>query len=252
MTDQIDHRYLGALRFVDRVTGGAVSGMISLDAPGVSVFRNRSGLYVIAAAPRFEKYVAAFDNPKPPANSPRPITFTCSDPSGRYLPRMITVQLPRDPDPTKRDNPASLFQPVTVKLYPSPRAEVGVNWSLIRVSLTRTTNKRPIRGALLRVVRDSDQAVLGSGFTDDDGEALVAIAGIPVTDFAVGGPGGAATGPVVVTQVPATLEMSVNPAAGWPCNCEEVEQQHPGFVKATEPVTLRTGKSERVAVSITV
>jgi len=252
VVDLIDHRYLGAIRFVDRVAGGAVSGMMGLSAPGVAVFRNRSGLYVIAEAPRFEKYVVAFDKPKAPAGSPRSVMFRCSDPSGRYLPRTFPVLLPRDPDPANRASADSLFQPVRVKLYPSARADLAVNWSIIRASLARKANRRPIAGALLRVVRVSDHIVLGSGFSDEDGEAVVAIAGIPVTDFAGGDPTGMATGPVVVSEVQATLEISVNPSAGWPCNCEEVEAQHAGFVRTTEPLTLRTGRTERVTVSITV
>ena len=79
----------------------------------------------------------------------------------------------------------------------------------------------------------------------------MAIAGIPVTDFAAGDPSAPASGPVVVSEVAAALEVSCNPALSWPLDCEAAEAQHNGHVRATLPLMLRTGRAETIPVSIT-
>lgn len=251
MTELVDHRYLGAISFLDRITGTLVTAPLQLAARGVTLRRNRSALYVITAAPDFDRYVASFNDPTPPVGGQRSCIFSCSDPAGNYLPRSFTILLPRDPASANVANSDSLFRPVEVPLYPTAKAMLGVNWSAVRVAVTRQGSLTPVRGALLRVVRTSDSVLLGSSFSDERGEALVAIAGIPVTDFAAGDPSGPATGPVVVSEVAATLEVSCNPASSWPLDCEAAEAQHSGFVKATLPLQLRTGRTETIPVSIT-
>jgi hypothetical protein len=251
MNERIEHRYLGAIRFLDRTTGAIVSSPMELYAAGVSLFRNRSSLHLISAAPRFDNYVNAFNDPPEPEDAPIRIPIRCADPAGRYLPRIFTLALPRNPDPAHRAEDDSLFRPVEVRLYPSPNGRIGANWSIIRASVSRQGGGVPIAGALLQVVRESDGALLGSGFSDERGEALVAVAGVPVTDFAAGDPGGEATGPVVVSEVQVRVEISHDPAAGWPADCEAVELQHAAFIKATKRLNLRTGRMETITVAIT-
>ena len=45
--EHVEWRVLGALRFVDATTGVPIERGLRVDAPGATLVRNRSGLYVI-------------------------------------------------------------------------------------------------------------------------------------------------------------------------------------------------------------
>ena len=255
MTERIDRRVLGAIRLRSRATGEPVVDRMMLSGEDARFVRNRSHLYVITSAPGLEAHEQAFSQPPTePALGSVEVTVTISDPAGRYLPRTLIMNLPRDPDPEHRDDENSLFRPVEANLYPSATAPIDVNWSTVRASVMWASDATPVAGALLRVVRTVDEAVLASGLSDPQGEALVIIPGIPITNFATEEDEEdeeSGMGPVVVSEVPARLEVSYNPGADWPLDMDAAEAAHTDFLRATQALTLRTGRMERVTIQLT-
>ncbi|HWK89765.1 MAG TPA: hypothetical protein VNP72_07210 [Longimicrobium sp.] len=217
--DLLDRRVLGAVRFLDAVTGDTIDGPLRVSAPGVRWARNRRGWWVVVSAPGLEAHTAVF--PTPPAQPPLgsiAVPLTVEDAGGRYLPRRFTLALPRDPNPRTPDKPTSLFRPADVVMYASPSGPVAAGWAVVRVSVSKAGV--PAAGALLRVVRKVEQPadappvplqILGWGMADQRGEALVAVAGIPVTTWDEGG-----DGQVLATEVDARVQVFWDPAQAWP------------------------------------
>jgi hypothetical protein len=199
--DLLDRRALGAVRFLDAVTGVEVSAPIRVRAEGVRWVRNRSGWWIAASAPGLEAHASAFlAPPKQPAVGSVRVELVVEDPSGKYLARRAAMELPRDPDPKKAEQPGSLFLPQDVVLFRAPAAAVSAGWATVRASVAK--GGKPLPGALLRLVRKgAGGKELGRGMTDERGEALVAAAGIPATTFDEG------EGGVLATEVGAKLEV---------------------------------------------
>ena len=102
MTEHMDRRVLGALRFIDSTTGLPVSANLKVNASGLKFVRNLSGHYVIAGASGLEEHEGAFEKPPAsPAPGSLPFEISVADPSREYLSRRHTIRLPRDPDPQK-------------------------------------------------------------------------------------------------------------------------------------------------------
>jgi hypothetical protein len=215
---------LGAVRFLDAVTGLRILDPLVVSAPGVRWLRNRLGYYVIADAPGLARATESFG--EQPADVPVgsvPIALTVRDPGGRYLPRRGTLRLPRDPDPSRADEPESLFRPVDVRLFPAPAAGTAPGWALIRATVFAGQTDRGLPGALVRVLRQRDGRHLASGLSDRRGEALVAVPGIPVTTWEEG------EGPVLATQVEVTLKAHFDPNAADPPDPDDLEARHLGL-----------------------
>jgi hypothetical protein len=208
----LDRRALGAVRFVDAVTGLAVDAPVRVRAEGVRWIRNPRGWWVVASSPGLEAHAAAFAAPpaQPPVGSVR-VELVVEDPSGKYLARRAALALPRDPnpDPAKAKAPGSLFLPQDVPLFRAPAAAVAIGWATVRASVAK--GGTPLSGALLRLVRKGGGGKeLGRGMTDARGEALVAAAGIPATTFEEG------QGGVLATEVEARLEVRWKDAGSPP------------------------------------
>lgn len=241
ITESIERRMLGALRFVDAVTGQRLDDGLAVSSDVAEFRRNRPGDYAIFAAVGLESHADEFDVPPVPVVPPDPqdtaialgsvpVTLTVRDHARRYLARQVTVLLPRDADPLNATNPDSLFSPILVPLYPSPDGPTWPGWAVIRA----TTN---LANALLRVVRVSDDALLGSGMTDERGEALVGVAGIPITTFS----GGA--GPVLATTVDVEIQVIADPAAVGAPDPDDLELRHVALLVRTSPqLELASGK----------
>lgn len=271
MLERIEQRVLGALRLTDRVTGVPLTRPMRLSADNAALVRNASGCYVVTAARGLELHTAAFlQPPATPALGSIACTFTIHDPQQRYLPRIITLRLPRDPDPAHAENADSLFRPLDVAMYPAATAPIFQNWSTIRAAVTQGPDPRtapPLRGALLLVIDEADGTRLASGISDERGEALVIVPGVPVTKFADegdgdggggGGGGGGGHGhgggdepPVVVNTLPVRLEISLGPGAVWPVNPDVLEANHEANRRLSMPLTLSTGRMERVIINLT-
>ena len=239
--EHVDRRVLGAVRFVDGATGVTVQDALVVTAPAVRWIRNRLGWYVIADAPGLAAHTDAFLAPPPaPPLETVVVTMTVRDPSGRYLARRHTLRLPRDPDPAHADASGSLFRPIDVALFSTPATRPPVGWAVVRASVTVAGTGAPIAGALVRVVRTSDARHLASGLTDDRGEAIVPVPGIPITTSDDG------PGPVVATEIEVTLEAIVDPAASDVPDPDDLEARRAALVVTTASAMLA---SRRVLVT---
>lgn len=197
--ERVESRVLGALRFVDAPTGFDVPGPLELRAlEGEAVFvRNRSGLQVLVAWSALADHAASFaEPPAAPAPGSLILPLVVRDPSGRWLPRRVSLALPRDPEAEEEAD--SLFHPRVVPLYPAARSRTGANWAVLRVSLTEDGSGDALGGALVRVRRGA--SVVARGLTDGRGEALVAAPGIPLLTVGEGDEA------VMVDEVPVTVE----------------------------------------------
>jgi hypothetical protein len=245
--ERVDRRVLGAVRFVSAASGLVVDAPLRVAGAGLRLVRNRSGLYVLAAATGLDAVTAAFDaQPDAPAVGSVRVTMTVSDPARRYLPRRFTTGLPRQPAPAGAGGAASLFTPVDVTLFPGPSAPTGANWSIVRARVTAAGGDTGLGGALIRVVRASDSALLTRGLTDTRGEALVAVQGLPAVTW------GAGDGPVVTSTTDAFLDVTFDPAADWPVDPDDLDARRDGLPKSRQPVQLTAGglRTQRLTVSL--
>ncbi len=203
----VDRRVLGAVRFVDAVTLTTIVDGLRVQSTAAVLRANRSGLWVVWRANGLEPHTTVFDQaPSAPASGSIPIAFTVDDGRNRYLPRSATVSLPRDSAPANASQPNSLFQPAGVRLYPTSVAPVWPGWALLRAHVKDATSGQPLGGALLRVLRASDNLVLARGMSDPRGEALVAVPGIPITSFS------SESGPALATELDVTIQVTAAPS----------------------------------------
>ncbi|HEX5078613.1 MAG TPA: hypothetical protein VFV80_05630 [Geminicoccaceae bacterium] len=247
MLDRLERRVLGAVRLIDATTGRPLRRPLSVSAEGVRFLINRAQLYVISRAPGLDAHATAFEAPpeEPPPGS-RAIEITIDDPLGEYLPRRATVPLPRSPAP-QADEP-DLFAPEAVAVLPSPNAALRQNWSGVRLSL-RLTDGRPVRGALISLRSQADEnRVVASGLSDERGEALVILPGLPVSRSAGGsepeGPQPEADDEVTTPETPVTLEIVVDPDLPWPVDPSRLMANRAQWRRAVETgtVDLATGR----------
>jgi len=202
--ERVERRVLGALRCIDATTRAGIDTPLQVTVETARIQRNRSGLYVIATATALAEHEAAFAQPPAlPALGSVHLSAMVTDPSGRYLPRRVTLSLPRDPLPDHAD---ALFRPVEVALYPSSIAPVGENWAVLRVSLVETASGDALGGALLIVARGAN--TLARGLTDWRGEALLPVPGVPVTTWS------SDPHAVVVSEIGVDLTVVFDPASG--------------------------------------
>lgn len=254
VSERMDQRVLGAIRLTDRVTKTPITRPLKLISAKATVVRNASGLYVVTAAQRLERHIDAFDKPPvTPALFSRLYRFEIIDPLGLYLPRLFDLALPRDPDRDHADQSGSLFTPVDVALYPASTAALAQNWSSLRVSVARASNHAPVRGALLRVLAVADDTLLASGLSDERGEALVIVPGVPLTKFADAADAeeGEDEPPVVVNTLPVRLELSLGSTTPWPVNPDTLENNHEANRRLSMDMALSTGRMERVVINVT-
>lgn len=235
----LDRRVLGALELVDSATGERITTPMKFGPPSLGLVRNRSGLHVInrlsPATPQQEQLAAhlnAFDAaPGGLADGAVSFDLTITDPTGRYIPRILTVALPRGADTAT---------PITVPMAPASSAPVGQNWSGIRATLRQQLpgGDAPLAGARVTLKRDSDSAVLGTGYSDKRGEVLALAVGIPVIDFTADpGPDPAIVGTKKVTT---RIEIETGPGQAWPPNPEAITSSG----QAWEPVAGTLPKPE--------
>lgn len=205
--ERIEHRVLGALRCIDATTRAVIDTPLAISAQAARLTRNGSGLYVIRAWQPLLQHAPAFAAPpQSPALASEVLRLDIHDPSGRYMSRRVAAPLPRDPRPERATEIDSLFRAIDVPMYPSTTAPVSANWVELRVNATDAANGAALGGALVRVRNDT--GVLARGLTDWRGEALVPVAGVPVTTWST------APDAVVVTEIAATLEIIFDPAQG--------------------------------------
>ena len=232
--ERVEWRVLGALRPVDGTTGIVLRGMLEVSAAGARVVRNRSGLYVIHEWTRLASHAAAFEAPPalPAAGSER-LEIVLRDPTGRYLPRLASIALPRDPLAAGAD---SLFAAVDVPLYPSAIAGLGTNWTELRARVSDSADGAALGSALLRVVAGG--TVLARGMSDWRGEALVPVVGVPVTTWSED------ENAVVVSSIAATVEVHFDPALGSRTAAAEVRAgRQPAVRRLVDPADIEARRA---------
>ena len=261
MRNEINHRYLAAIRLVDTATGSIIKRSLSVSAEGLTFFQNLSRLYVIKKATGLKAHIDQFSfAPESPAISSLSFEISISDPLGKYLPRQLVMNLPRNPD-SEEDN--SVMTPIEISMFNAATASLNPNWSIIRASISQSTedDAQPLQGALLRVVRTDDDELLSTGLSDQRGEALIIVPGIPVTNFSTEEIGDdddddsdfAASGSVVSVTTSVRIEVIVNPEVPWPVDTDELETKAASWIRNADDSTLiqlRTGRTETVAIEV--
>jgi hypothetical protein len=272
--EAVSRRILGSFVCVDAMTGSSIQQPIPVTAGPWTVAPNRSGVYVIfdgpvPLGPNGQKLNTEFI---PAGTWPPPITFpvTLQDASRNYLPRRANVNAPQSvpaipPTPAgSTSNPAVLaalkdpttvFCPQTVKLYPMPSADTQPNWAVIRASVTNSsvTPAAGLGSAVLQVVRTSDNAVLATGQTDANGEALLAVVGLTMQASTSG------TGPVTVSTVAVTVTAYFDPSnltqpPGWIANPDDIlnNVSNPALKSTSQPAQLASGQELLLSFAIAV
>jgi len=214
--ERLDQRVLGAVRWVDHLTGRAIRRALDVRSEQARFRRNAGDLAVIWSAARFERYTATVDPPLPgpePALPAPPvrITGTVSDPLDEYLPRAFSLDLPRNASAAQPRPADSVFRPVDVALLPGPAARLNPGWAELRLTLRRAADNALFPNVLVRARGDlGDGAgvrLLSVGMSDTRGEALVVLTGLPLYQPDPG------TGRIVPTELDLSLEL-VPPPAG--------------------------------------
>jgi hypothetical protein len=228
-----ERRVLGALRCVDAATLATIATPLQVEMAGARVQRNRSGLYVIVQADALAAHEGAFDAPpaEPAPGSITGLEARIADPGGTYLPRRIALALPRDPDPAHAAASDSLFRAIEVPLYPAAIAPTGINWAVLRVTVREQASGDALGGALL--IARSNGTVLGRALSDWRGEALLGVAGVPVTTWSDD------PDAVVVTELQAQLEAVFAPADGTRTAIDDVRAgRSPAVLPGVDPDRL--------------
>ncbi|MDO9437346.1 hypothetical protein [Hydrogenophaga sp.] len=236
--ERVERRVLGALCCVDATTGTPLNQALRVGAPaGARIQRNRSGLFVIHDWAPLAHHSSSFLNaPAGPPVGDTPLTVTISDPSGQYLSRLVQVDVPRDPVSASVSPPNSLFRPLMVPMYPSAAARIGPNWAALSLSLRDALDGDALGGVLLRVLNGSQ--VVARGLSDWRGEALVPVAGIPVTTWS------AEPGDVIVTQIEVTVEAFADPASmARTLQVDVSAGRAPLLLPLVDPVAMETARA---------
>jgi hypothetical protein len=235
--ERTETRVLGALRCVDATTGAPADAPLLVTVAQARVRRNRSGLFVIVGAEALADHESAF--PAPP-NTPAPgtvaLTARIEDPSGRYLPRLAALALPRDPAPANAAAADSLFRPIDVPLFPASGAPLGANWSVLRVTARNGASGDALGGAL--VIVSNAGGTLARGLTDWRGEALVPVPGVPVTTWSED------AGVVVVSEITAQAQLVFDPATGTRVSAADLTTgRAPANPPVVNPTLLEAGRN---------
>ncbi len=242
----VDQRILGALQLIDVTTGQHVRQPMLILAQGGMLVRNSRGFYAIVAAEGLGNYALAFDlpvdpeHPEEPAIESIPLTVTIRDPQHQYLPRIRTINLPRDPDPANFAASNSVFQPVPVRLFPAPIAPLMANWGVLRATVRAQGNEARLGGALILVQQNG--TIIGRGLTDPRGEALVAISGIPLTTWEEGA--------VITSEIAVTLLTVVDPSATGLPDPDDLETRRDTLPHTDQSLAIAAGRYERVSIAI--
>ncbi len=244
--ETVNRRVLGAFVCVDAMTGLAVLRPMTVSAGHWNIKPNRSGTYVIFDGPGFTALTTEFW-PTAPWPAAVNVEVTLQDPNRGYLARRATVQAPQ--------SVPAIFTPQKVTLYPQPSAPVGPNWCVIHASVTRQGSSPPVGlpWAILRVVRESDSAVLATAQTDANGEALIGVIGLTVEANT------SSTGPVTVSTVPVTVTACFDPGvlqqpAGWVANPDDIlgNLTNAALLHSSQSVQMGAGMETSLSFGITV
>jgi hypothetical protein len=181
MLEIVSSRVLGAIRFIDAATGSTIDRPLRLQAPQLTIRRNRKGSYVIVDAndEGLRKHINSFAvAPSAPIASSLNFEVSVEDPLGDFLPASFSVRLPRQSAPDKATEIDSIFQPIAVSLFSSPSRSLAANWCAVRASVINTEDK-PVAGAGLRLECPAFRVDPFFAVTTRTGEAMIPLPGLP-------------------------------------------------------------------------
>jgi hypothetical protein len=179
LLERIEQRCLGAIEFVDALSGVRVREPLRLECADLRLHANGSALYVIRGAAGLASHTEAFaEPPDEPPFEDREHHLTVTDPQQRYLPRRVAIKLPRRNAP--QSDPDSVLRPIAVALYPGGARAVDPLWALVRASVFVLADG--VRVGIANAWLTLQPALAGAGpvhaLTDGHGEALLAVAGV--------------------------------------------------------------------------
>jgi hypothetical protein len=243
--ERVDRRVLGAVRLIDSVTGRPITRPLSVAADGSRFLRNREGLYVIREAPGLAAHLTAFEQPPAlPAPGAASIErLRIEDPLGQYLPRLARVPLPRAAVPAAGE--PALFVPEDVAMLPAPAADPRLDWGGWRARVLLSDDDSPFPGALVTLdwVSLQGEAFRARGLSDERGEALVPVAGLPISRP---GPGAVP----VTDETAVTLGVFARPERPWPVDPDELERLTVLPAVAVEPAAALRLRAGRLAPAV--
>jgi hypothetical protein len=267
--ETVDRRVLAAFVCVDALTGKSLSRGLSVSAgPGTSAWNikpNRNGIYVVFDGPGFDPQTEQF---VPAGTWPAAVSFdvTLEDPQQNYLPRRAQVSAPSSvpaigpspggvsPNPAvvaALQNPATVFAPQLVTMYPTPAAAVGPNWGVVRASVIDAATGQGLPWAMVRVTQQSNGAVLATGETGANGEALTAVIGLKLQVSV------SAAEPVTISTVAATVTAIFDPSVlhqqpGWISDPNTIlhDLANPSFKTSSQSVQLGPGQELSLSLAI--
>jgi hypothetical protein len=243
-------RALGAVRFVDAITGMHIAEPLQVRAEGATFVRNLSGAYALTSLRGLELHLDAFETPPtlPTAGSLQ-LDLHIEDPSRRYLARSLRMSFPRDPAPGHAGQSGSLFTIPQIALYPSPVAATRPGWAVARVRVTHPGGGG-VPSAYLRIVGvewPSDHAVIARGLCDARGEGFLAVSGIPITNWTSSNTDGQ---PVLSQEIDAIVEAYFDVTAGDPPDPDQIDSRRALLPHATANVRLASGREVSVRMEI--
>jgi hypothetical protein len=181
-----------------------VDGLIRVDGAGVVSVRKSDGTIAITAAEGFESYGASLPAPGTPAVASRTVALDLRPASAEFCARRMALRLPRETDPAKANQPASVFQSLEIEMLPGPGAQLLGSACAMRVSVRRKSDKKVIHNALVRA-RSEDEQFAARGVTDARGEATLIFPSLPIAF-----PGAGAN---LRPEVQARVVVTVDPAS---------------------------------------
>lgn len=242
MNELVDRRILAAFCCVDAITGNAVTDPLSISGLPWVIKPNRSGTYVIFDGPGFHALTTDFTPANPPTTDAA-IDITIEDPALRYLPRRATLTAP-SPVPVipPVPSPPNVFAPQIVTVYPAPSAPTGLNWAVVRVSVTRTVGGTaqglPWAVVQLAGVTSPWSTAIPTGMTYTNGEALLAVPGLKQS---------------VSATIVAWFEPDIlNQLPTWIPDPDEILTNASTVKSAPQPAQLGVGQVLTTSISISV
>ncbi|WP_134498178.1 hypothetical protein [Microvirga pakistanensis] len=250
MVERVDRRIMAAIRAVDAVTGAAIQGLLNIRGPGLAFQRTRSGAYAIVEAEGLEGHIAAFDAPPTtPVSESRSFAFEIEDPAGRYLPAAGSIRLPRRWDPA--NDVRDLMVPIEVSLPPSAARDLSPSWASVMAHVV-DQDGQPVRGALVEVLPTSgDAARLGWSITNNRGQALVAVPGLPSLREVENDPTRTDDDQVVTAETATDIRAQAYADRRWPVDPVDLAAGGAGIRMTSETgVQLTAGRMVSVALTI--
>ena len=252
IVEDLDIRVWAALRPIEAVTRRPLDIPLRVRGDGQVWKRNRIGLFVLhelhlpaGRREQFALYERTFEA-APAVAPPIEIAATIEDQRGVLLPRRVGIVLPRADTAAPGVLPP-LFEPIDVALYPAAHAPLAAPWAVVRAHVSR--GGQPAAGCALTVHEPGDETrILGRGQSDERGEAIVAVAGVPAF-IPSGGP------EAFVRERTAALTVVFEiGAAGIGADPPDTDRlavaTGPGFARATVAIVIASGRETSQAIDL--